>query len=198
MKLNDQPVGDGQHLILYHGTSTARFKSILAENRLGTSRYLELLGAHPSISPWKVALTTERSVADYWADVAVWTDRFHRSTEHDRFSHDGSGVGVVLKLDGERMVELGYDLKHFREYDWENEIACWEDIDPLNEVLIAIEPAVEPISPEMVELLEESPPPPQAPAALRRCRRRVAKRLGHDTPPLKEVTALRRAIIHGG
>jgi hypothetical protein len=27
--------------------------------------------------------------------------------------------------------------------DWENEIACWSDIDPLDEVLIEIEPVPE-------------------------------------------------------
>jgi hypothetical protein len=200
MKLNDQPVGVRQRLILYHGTSTARLRSVLAENRLSPTRYLEMRGGDLSISTGKVSLTTEPSVAEKWAHLAAVTDT------HDHFSHDSSGV--VLKLDGERLVELGYDLKHFSDPIWgegqcdcENEIACWEEIDPLDEVLITIEPGVlvmvEPIPSEFVKVPKELPL--RAPVLLRRCRRRVARRrLGHDLLPLKEVTALRRAIIHAG
>jgi hypothetical protein len=52
-----------------------------------------------------------------------------------------------LVIDGEGLVAEHYDLTDFSDIvwgdgkcDWENEIACWDDIDPLDEVLIAIEP----------------------------------------------------------
>ena len=51
---------------------------------------------------------------------------------------------VVLVLDGEGLVALMYDLEGYRGdgkgCDWENEIACWSEIDFLDQVLIDIEP----------------------------------------------------------
>jgi len=50
---------------------------------------------------------------------------------------------VLLVLDGEGLVALMYDLEDYtgdgEECEWENEIACWSAIDPLDEVLINIE-----------------------------------------------------------
>jgi hypothetical protein len=84
-------------------------------------------------------LTTDRSVAEYWACHAVFGDL-------DRDPGVESS-GVVLILDGERLLALNYDLTESRDdiwgegkCDWENEIACWGDIDPLDEVLIEAEP----------------------------------------------------------
>jgi hypothetical protein len=119
----------GSRWVLYHGTSTARLKSILKEGRLHVS--------NPG-DP-KISLTTERSVAEYWACLAVFGDR------HDHLDEESSGV--VLMLDGERLLALNYHLTEFRddiwgegECDWENEIACWDDIEPFSEFLIAAEP----------------------------------------------------------
>lgn len=129
MRPSERSAGKGSRWVLYHGTSTARLKSILKNGRLRTSE-----PGDP-----KIALTTERSVAEYWACHAVLGDL-------DRHPGEESS-GVVLMLDGERLLALNYDLTEFRdpiwgegECDWENEIACWGDIDPLDEVLIEAEP----------------------------------------------------------
>ena len=129
MKQNEQHAYDGSRWVLYHGTSTARLKRSLEDGRLRTS----------GTGDPKISLTTKRSVAEYWACHAVYGDR------HDRPDEDSSEV--VLVLDGEGLLELNYDLNAFNdpiwgegECDWENEIACWDDIEPLEEVLIAIEP----------------------------------------------------------
>ena len=114
--------------VLYHGTSIARLRRILSEGRLAVS------ATGPDR---KVSLTTEVSVAEYFACHAVLGDR-------------RSGVvskPIVLLIDGEGLLELNYELTAFSDpiwgdgrCDWENEIACWTDIKPLDEVLIAVEP----------------------------------------------------------
>jgi hypothetical protein len=126
---NEQHVYDGSRWVLYHGTSTARLKSILRDGRLRAS----------GTGDPKISLTTERSVAEYWACHAVFGDR------RDRPGEDSSEV--VLVIDGEGLLELNYDLSAFSdpiwgdgECDWENEIECWDDIEPLDEVLMAVEP----------------------------------------------------------
>jgi hypothetical protein len=115
--------------VLYHGTSTYRLKGILGENSLR----ITALGGE------KISLTPERSVAEYFASNAVFGDR------HDHPNEESNPV--VLMLDGEGLVALLHDLEGYtgdgEEYDWENEIACWSDIDPLDEVLIDIEPVPE-------------------------------------------------------
>ncbi len=118
--------------VLYHGTSTLRLKRILAENRLRTS---------PTGDP-KIALTTELSVAQYFACNKVFGDSLgHQGAESEP---------VILTIDGEGLLALHYELESFfdpvwgdGQCDWENEISCWEDIDPLDEVLVAIEPVPE-------------------------------------------------------
>jgi hypothetical protein len=129
VKQNEQHVYDGSRWVLYHGTSTARLKRILEDGRLRTS----------GTDDPKISLTTERSVAEYWAYLAVFGDRRNHPGE------DSSEV--VLVIDGEGLLELNYDLSAFSdpiwgdgECDWENEIACWDDIEPLEEVLMAVEP----------------------------------------------------------
>jgi hypothetical protein len=112
-------------VILYHGTSTYRLKSIQCENCLRVSQPGEP----------KVSLTTERRVAEYFACNMVFADRHDHPDEQ---SHP-----VILVLDGDGLDELLYDLEPFSDdiygdgkCDWEKEIACWDDIDPLEEVLI--------------------------------------------------------------
>ncbi|MGA8707062.1 MAG: hypothetical protein WB646_08760 [Steroidobacteraceae bacterium] len=129
MKPNEKELDKSSRWVLYHGTSSARLESILKEGLLRTSK----------TGDSKIALTTERSVAEYFACVAVFCDRR---------DHPGAeNSGVVMVLDGERLLALNYELAEFRdqvwgegECAWENEIACWDDIDPLDEVLIAVEP----------------------------------------------------------
>ena len=140
MKQNEQHAYDGSRWVLYHGTSTARLKRSLEDGRLRTS----------GTGDPKISLTTKRSVAEYWACHAVYGDR------HDRPDEDSSEV--VLVLDGEALLELDYDLNAFNdpiwgegECDWENEIACWDDIEPLEEVLMAVEP----VPPERYQVLIE-------------------------------------------
>ena len=109
--------------ILYHGTSSMRLGQILSENRLRVS---------PTGPDRKIALTTELSAAEYFACNAVVGDR-----------PDKDSVPKVLVLDGRLLLALSYSVTGFSdpiygegECDWENEIACWEDIVPLDEVLI--------------------------------------------------------------
>jgi hypothetical protein len=111
--------------ILYHGTSSYRLTQILSENRLQVSR---------SGTP-KLSLTPERSVAEYFACNAVCGDQRDHPREESK--------PVLPVLDGEGLVALMYDLDDYtgdgEECEWENEIACWSAIDPLDEVLINIE-----------------------------------------------------------
>jgi hypothetical protein len=114
---------------LYHGTSTLRLEGILADNRLQVS-----VSGDP-----KISLTPARSVAEYFACNAVNGDR------HDH--PDDESDPVVLTIDGEHLQALLYQLDSYSdpvwgdgECDWENEIACWDNIDPLDEVLIEVAP----------------------------------------------------------
>jgi hypothetical protein len=84
--------------VLYHGTSTARLRSILKDGRLRRA----------TVGDQKIALTTERSVAEYFACNTVFGDN------HDHPEEESSPV--VLVLDGEGLLELNYDLSAFSEH----------------------------------------------------------------------------------
>jgi hypothetical protein len=135
-----------------------------------------------TVGDQKIALTTERSVVEYFACNAVSADK------HDH--PDAESSPVVLVLDGEGLLALctgtsgwsarsatckapvtirsrrrrniamrdawpsvwistfNYNLVPFSDpywgeggCAWENEIECWDDIEPLEEVLIRVEPA---------------------------------------------------------
>jgi hypothetical protein len=125
--------GTVSRLVLYHGTSTYRLKSILQEKRLRVSDVSR-----------KLALTPDRLVAEYWAQLAAgpWGDGLGARGQESK--------PVVLVLDGEGLALFNYDLKAYSDpcwgkgaCDWENEIACYQDIDCLDEMLIAIEEAPE-------------------------------------------------------
>lgn len=97
--------------------------------------------APSAISEPQLALTTERSVAEYWACLAVFADR----QDHP----EAESNPVVLVLDGRRLLELRYPLTQIDDQIWDDEeddvkygIACLQDIDPLSEVLIVTEPAI--------------------------------------------------------
>lgn len=86
----------------------------------------------------KLSLTTERSVAEYWACLAVFTDRYDRPQDESN--------PVVLALNGERLLELNRPLAEFDHESWGDEqedvetgILCLEDIDHLSDVLIGVE-----------------------------------------------------------
>jgi hypothetical protein len=126
---NDQHPYEGSRWVLYHGTSTARLKRILEDGRL----------RRPTFGDQKISLTTERSVAEYFACNAVFGDK--------RNYPDEESSPVVLVFDGEGLLADNYNLVPFSdpywgdgESDWENEIECWDDIEPLEEVLMAVEP----------------------------------------------------------
>jgi hypothetical protein len=113
--------------ILYHGTTTLRLKQIRQENALRVS----------CTGDPKVALTPDRSVAEYFSFIAVAGDQHDRPGEITR--------PVILVLDGEALA-LRHTMEAYSdnfwgkgECDWENEIACWDDVEPLHEVLIRIE-----------------------------------------------------------
>jgi hypothetical protein len=113
-----------ESLVLYHGTSTLRFTSIAREQRL-------------RISPDKVALTPNFSVAEYFAMLAVYAD-WHDHPEN-------ASAGLVLGLDGKELKRL-YEVRRFSdpiwgkgECEWEQEYACYGNIDNLDDVLLSIE-----------------------------------------------------------
>jgi hypothetical protein len=130
MTQNERHAYDGSRWVLYHGTTTYRLKSILKDGRL----------SRQGIGEQKISLTTERSVADYFSNVALHGDK------HDH--PDEESTAVTLVIDGEKLLALGYKLVPFSDTyhgpgkcDWENEIACWDrDIEHLDEVLMAVEP----------------------------------------------------------
>ena len=78
--------------VLYHGTSTARLKRILEDGRLRRA----------TVGDQKIALTTERSAAEYSACNAVFGDK------HDHPDEESSAV--VLALDGAGLLALNYNL----------------------------------------------------------------------------------------
>jgi hypothetical protein len=140
VKQNEECLYAASRWVLYHGTSTARLKHILEDGRLRRA----------SIGDQKIALTTERSVAEYFACNAVFGDKRNYPGEESS--------PVVLVLDGAGLLALNYDLVPFSdpywgdgECDWENEIECWDDIEPLDEVLMAVEP----VPPERYQVLIE-------------------------------------------
>jgi hypothetical protein len=129
MNQNEQYLYEGSRWVLYHGTSTARLQRIRTAGRLRRA----------TSGDQKVALTTERSVAEYFACNAAWADKHDRPPSAD-------SSGVVLVLDGEGLLALNYNLTPFSDpiwgegaCDWENEIECWDDIEPFEEVLMAVE-----------------------------------------------------------
>jgi hypothetical protein len=100
MKQNEQEFYEGSPPVLYHGTSTARLRHILEEDCLRKA----------GIGDQKVALTKEKSVAEYFACVAVSADA------HDHPEEESSPV--VLELDGAGLFELNYDLIPFSDPIW--------------------------------------------------------------------------------
>lgn len=119
--------------VLYHGTSTHRLKSIQQEDRLRISPCGNTV----------VSLTTDEAVAQYWACVSASADK--------RWRKDENAIGVVLRLDGEKLLEERHrlecyavdaeDIKSCANGDaadrlLENEIICAKDITPLTEFLL--------------------------------------------------------------
>jgi hypothetical protein len=118
----------GSHWLLYHGTTKMRLESILAEDMLRVN----------TAGPRKLALTTDHSVAEYFACNL-------KSGDWDR-GLDREGEPVVLTLNGEVLLHRQYLLQGYSDpvwgegqCSWENEIACWCDIDHLKEVLLGCE-----------------------------------------------------------
>jgi hypothetical protein len=92
VKQNEQQLDGGSRWLLYHGTTTYRLKSILKDDRL----------TRPGIGDQKISLTTERSVAEYFSNVALHGDK------HDHPSE--KSAAVILVIDGEKLLALGYNL----------------------------------------------------------------------------------------
>jgi hypothetical protein len=118
--MNDLKPGDA----LFHGTSTPRWQSIQQDGALRL----------PSSGYRKISLTTDRSVATYWAKLASIVDR-----KEGR----GDGPGVILVLSHSALETSGHWLTEFSddvwgagECDWEREVACWSEID-IAQVMVA-------------------------------------------------------------
>jgi hypothetical protein len=117
-----------QPWLLYHGTTTLHLAQMRQDNVLRVSE----------TGDKKVALTPDRSVAEYFSLVALEIDRHDRPGEITR--------PVILVLDGEALVGQRYVMEAYsddtfgeEECDWENELACEDDIDPLHAILIRVE-----------------------------------------------------------
>jgi hypothetical protein len=108
VRQNEQHLYEGTRWALYHGTSTARLKRILEEGRL----------TRQGIGEQKISLTTERSVAEYFACNAVFGDT------HDHPEEESSPV--VLVLDGEALLALNYNLVPFSDTYWGEGECDWE------------------------------------------------------------------------
>jgi hypothetical protein len=111
--MNDLKPGD----VLFHGTSTPRWRSIQRDGRL----------RFPTSGDPKISFTTDLGVANYWADLAAWTDQ-----KEGR----GDGPCVILVLScadldasGHWLTEFSDDVWGEGECDWELEVACWSDIE---------------------------------------------------------------------
>jgi hypothetical protein len=109
LKTNEPGIENHSRWVLYHGTSTRRLHGIFKENLLLTSK-----AGDPTI-----ALTTERSVAEYFACSAVFGDR------HDYPNEESSGV--VLALDGEELLARNCDLTEFSDPVWGEDECDWEN-----------------------------------------------------------------------
>lgn len=104
-------------MILYHGTSENRLRSILDEDRLTVA------SRHTA-----VCLSSRYIPARYWASLSAVTDE---------------NVPVVLELHAKCLLETGYTLIPYSDpawgegqCDWEYEVRIEEDVDPLSDVLI--------------------------------------------------------------
>jgi hypothetical protein len=124
-----------------------------------------------------LALTTERSVAVYWACRAALADRRDRPEEESK--------PVVLVLNGERLLEEDHPLGEFDNHFWDDEeddvnygIACLQDIDPLEAVLIATEP----VTTQLYDCLAEQ----------------SRETVWHPAPPLARVELLVMSDTIGG
>jgi hypothetical protein len=133
-ELGDHPRYKGRRIIGYICTKASDAEAAAADPYL--DRVLaEELYYDQLRRDLKVALTTDRSVAEYWACVGATNDKPNNPNVE---SH-----GVVLALNAEHLVERGYDLREVQlenRPDWQNEIACWDDIPLLNSILIEEEP----------------------------------------------------------
>ena len=145
---------------LYHGTSTYRLRGILREDTLRVSS---------TGDDQKVALTPVRPVAEYFARNAVFGDRHVFPVPSDEETHP-----VVLELDGDALIAEHYDLQRYSDpvwgegqCDWENEIACWQDIESLGDVLLQIheiadEPSSRDVKPPLLADSKENEQPFQS------------------------------------
>jgi hypothetical protein len=111
--MSDLKPGDA----LFHGMSTPRWQSIQQDG------FLRL----PTVGDPKISLTPDRSVAEYWAELASISDK-----KEGR----GDGPGVILVLSHSALETSGHWLTEFSddvygegECDWEQEVACWSDIE---------------------------------------------------------------------
>src|SRR5438874_2168792 len=100
---------------LYRGTSTHRLQGILRENCLRVYLISE------KGDDLKVALTTDRSVAEYWARLAVLGDR-----NVLRIPPDEQTLPVVLELDGDNLIKDHYDLQRYSDPVWGEGECDWE------------------------------------------------------------------------
>jgi hypothetical protein len=114
--------------VLYHGTSSFRLRTILREGVLRRSPV-----GHKAVS-----LTPEHPVAEYFARNAAFGDI------HDHPGEDSTGVVLQLRLARVlRLRKFSDPVWGNGECDWEQEIACWDDVALTEDTLIAVLPVRE-------------------------------------------------------
>jgi hypothetical protein len=121
-QLRDHPRRRGPSVTVYFCTTVSDAEAARAHPNLDHIQAEEI--DHRQLGrDLRVALTTDRSVAEYWAWIAAENDRLNDPA--------AESTGVVLALNGERLLEREYDLREVYQengHDWQNEIACWNDI----------------------------------------------------------------------
>ena len=129
--MNDLKPGD----VLFHGTSMSRWRSIQQDGRLRL----------PTSGDLKISLTTDFGVAVYWAKLASASDGTVAECRAALAAIANRKAGVVLVLSHSALETSGHWLTEFNddfwgegECDWEQEIACWSDID-IAQVAIAFQ-----------------------------------------------------------
>jgi len=120
--------GSSPRIVLHHGTTSFRWRSMMREDRL-------------RIAPTGVrvvSMTTEWKVAAYFARNSLAADL-------SEIGRSKANEAVVLTLDAKTLFECGYPLIRFSDpiwdrgkCDWEREVACLGDIQPLSAVLISV------------------------------------------------------------
>jgi len=111
--MESEKTDEGPTTVLYHGTSSVRWRSIQTDGLLKRAPYGDL----------HVSLTDDIDVARYWTMIAC--------------SSEEGGTPVVLKVDAAGLPTKAFSSRVWGEgaCDWESETACMVDV-PVSRVVV--------------------------------------------------------------